>query len=202
MERTPIPCLRFLAIALLLCVGCQSKWISKIDPELGQCRAERQRLTVELAEVRSLRDQYRAELDRSRGGTPEIPVNPTARATPAGASIDSAQRDAESARVAAEKSAAGLRATQANLAAAESRGAALERQVADLNSQLAKTRQDLEAETQQRIAVQNKALAADSAAQEAAAARSSAADLQKQLDAALREKQQLTAQLETLRQQR
>jgi chromosome segregation ATPase len=188
-------------LTLLLCGGC-SKWFGNAD--LDRCEADRRRLNSELSETRKLRDQYRTELDKANAGTATAVTaagSTQQQVAQANAAADAARGEARSARGDADRAAADARLAQESLRSAEARNAALQREMADLNSQIAKLRTDLAAESEQRPAAERKAMAADQANTAAAAARAQAADLQKQLDAASREKQQLTLQVELLTRQ-
>jgi DNA repair exonuclease SbcCD ATPase subunit len=184
-----------LLAALCATVGCQSRWLNPVNPELRDCQAERRRLAAELAEVRGLRDQYRQELEKARGPA-ELPAGPVVGAGAPGSA--DMERQVEEARAGQRHALAEAATARQTAAAAQARVAGLEREIADLRGQVARLEQALETAWQQRAAAEQRALAADTAVAEAARARAATAEVQRQLEAAVAERQRLILELADL----
>jgi hypothetical protein len=193
MERHLRIFLGFLFISVG--AGCNFNKIFDAGPSkaaLHECEDERQRLDKELSLARTQRDQHRGEYEKLKPAEkPESP-GPSMVSTPADAQIRAAKKQADDA-------AAETRLAKENLVGANSRVNALEKQVADLQQQAEKLRSSLASESQLRAAAQIKALTTDQAIAQAAQAKATQADLQKQLDAAILDKQKLTQEIEALK---
>lgn len=189
--------MRFFVLTLTasLAAGCNFSKVFDAGPSkaaLHECETERQRLDKELSAARTQRDQYRAEYEKLKPADKPDASAQSMASSPADAQIRALKKQVDD-------SSAEARVARENLAGANSRVNALEKQVAELQQQAGKLRDSLASESQLRATAQQKALSADQALSQAAQAKSALSDLQKQLDAAILEKQKLTQEIEALK---